>query len=277
MYKTALTILSVILISSLGFGELKLKLSTDLTGESTQSLINKNVESRLNLNLPSEVPPPAEMKEFAKGMMLLGILADASFPMGSDSGFKHIAGTAWSGHLEFSYFLSPVFRLTFRGGYINFGTQSEEGTDPYDYSYEDTFTQIPLLIGGYYMFQTGGGFKPYIGLAAGAFFQTYSVNWYEDFGFGEPFVLDESFSNTGFGIVPGIGFYYAIGSVMLQLAAEYTYIFSDGPTVEYDTNVPAFRNLNKTSGIAQDETDEEDNEKPSYFSGLLGVSVQLGQ
>jgi len=38
------------------------------------------------------------MKEFLKGMMMLGILADVSFPMGSDNGFKHITGTGFSGH-----------------------------------------------------------------------------------------------------------------------------------------------------------------------------------
>ena len=271
MNKVFFTVLSIFLISSLSFAELKLKLPAELTGETTKFVINKNIESNLKLSIPSTVVPPADAREFVKGMMLLGILADVSFPLGSDDGFKHVAGTAWSGHVEFSYFINAMFRLTFRGGYINFGTQTEEGTG---YTYEDTFSQIPLLIGAYYMFQTGGGFKPYIGIALGAFFQTYSVNWTEDFGFGDPFVLDDSFSNTGFGVVPGLGFYYLMGSVLLQFAAEYTYIFSDGPTVEYDnTYVPP---LGKTTGIAQDETGDEDNEKASYVSVLLGVSFPVG-
>ncbi len=205
MNKVVLTVFSIILISSLSFGELKLKLPADLTGETTQSIINKDIESNLNLNVPSEIVPPSDMKELVKGLMLLGILGDVSFPMGSDSGFKHIAGTAWSAHLEYSYFVSPAFRITFRGGYVNFGAQSEEGSGPgYSYNYEDTFSQIPILIGGYYMFQTGSGFKPYIGLALGMFFQTYKVSWTETYSVGDPFELDESFTNSGFGIVPGI-------------------------------------------------------------------------
>lgn len=275
MLKLFLTIFSCVLISSLSFAELKLKLPAEITGETTSSIINKNIEQNLKLTIPSEVVPPADIKDFVKGMMILGILADVSFPFGNDStGFKHVAGTAWSGHVEFSYFVSPMFRLMLRAGYINFGTQTEEGNEQgYSYKYEDTFSQIPILVGGYYMIPTGSGFKPYIGLAFGVFFQTYSVNWYEDFGFGEPFTLDKSFSNTGFGVVPGLGFYYMFGSVLLQFAAEYTYIFSDGPTVEYDTYVPP---LGKITAIAQDEDNQEDSEKASYFSVLLGVSFPLG-
>ena len=277
MKRFLLTFLSIVLISSLSFAELRLKLPTELTGETTQSLINNNLKANLNLEVPAEiVTPPAEMHELVKGMMLLGILADISFPMGSDDGFKHIAGTAWSAHLEYSYFVSPMFRITFRGGYINFGTQSESGGDPgYTYSYEDTFSQIPLLIGGYYMIPTGSGFKPYIGLALGMFFQTYKVNWTQEFGgLIEPYNLDESFTNTGFGIVPGLGAYYMAGSVLIQLAVEYTYVFTDVPTVEENYD---YYGLGKVSGIAQDEGDEDNLEKPSYFSVLLGVSFPIGK
>ena len=150
MNKLLLTVLSIFLVSSLSFAELKLNLPADLTGETTQSILNNNLESKLNLALPSEVVPPANMMEMVKGMMLLGILADVSFPMGEDNGFKHVAGTAWSGHVEFSYFVSPMFRIMVRAGYINFGTQTEEGSGSgYSYKYEDTFSQIPILVGGY--------------------------------------------------------------------------------------------------------------------------------
>ena len=285
MNKVLLTVLSIIVISSLSFAELKLKLPTDLTGETNKSLVYKNIESNLNLNISPEVAPPGDMKEFFKGLMLLGILADVSFPMGSDNGFKHIAGTGFSGHVEFSYFVSPAFRLVFRGGYINFGKQTTSGSEDlgfgqtYDYSYEDTYSQIPILVGGYYMIPTGSGFKPYIGLAIGVFFETYAVNWTEDSGFGEPFSLDESFTSTGFGVVPAIGAYYIAGSVLVQLAVEYTYVFSDGPTVEYDYDEYYYESpLGKVAGIAQDEyEDEGSDDKPSYFSVLLGVSFPLGR
>ncbi|MCW8803256.1 MAG: hypothetical protein OQK57_02570 [Ignavibacteriaceae bacterium] len=272
-----LILLTVILVSSFSMAEMKLKLRSDLIESQQQSIINKNLETNLKLNIPAEVVPPADMKELVKGLMLLGILGDVSFPMGSDDGFKHVAGTGFSGHAEFSYFVSPAFRLALRAGYITFGKQTEEGLG---YSYEDTYSQIPILFGGYYMIPTKSGFKPYVGLAVGVFFETYKVNWTEDFGFGEPFTLDDSFTSTGFGVVPAIGFYYLFGSVMLQLGVEYTYVFSDGPTVEYDEYYydPTIGKLNKIAGIAQDyEEDEGSNDKPSYFSVLLGVSFRLGK
>jgi len=262
-------LLAIFSVSSFSFAEMKLKLRSDLI--ESQSIFNNNLETNIKLDIPAEVVPSADMKELVKGLMLLGILGDVSFPMGSDDGFKHVAGTGFSGHAEFSYFVSPAFRLALRAGYITFGKQTEEGPG---YSYEDTYSQIPILVGGYYMIPTGGGFKPYVGLAVGVFFETYKVNWTEDFGFGEPFTLDDSFTSTGFGVVPAIGFYYLFGSVMLQLGVEYTYVFSDGPTVEY-TYEPY---LGKVNSIVQDEgTYEENSDKPSYFSVLLGVSFRLGK
>jgi outer membrane protein W len=280
MKRLFLTFLSIVLISSLSFAELKLKLPTDLTGEIDQSIINKNLETNLKLEAPAEViSVPADMHELVKGLMLLGILGDVSFPMGNDSGFKHIAGTAWSGHVEFSYMVSPAFRLMFRAGYVNFGKQTESGSvdlgfgQTYDYSYEDTFSQIPILIGGYYMIPTASGFKPYVGVAIGVYFQTYKVNWVENY-LGDTWNLDDSFTNTGFGVVPAVGAYYIAGSVLVQLAVEYTYVFTDGPTVEWtDTYY-----LAKNTGIAQEDyTYEETTDKPSYFSVLLGVSFPIGK
>jgi hypothetical protein len=278
MQRIFVTILSFFLISSLAFAELKLKLPAEITGETTTSIINKNIEQNLKLSIPEAAVLPADMKDFVKGMILLGILADVSLPMGSDDGFKHVAGTGFSGHVVGSYLVSASFLLSLRAGYIMFGTQTEEGSEAgYTYKYEDTYSQIPILLGAYYLFSTGGSFKPYIGAAIGAFFQTYSVNWTEEYEFGgEPFVLDESFSNTGFGVVPAVGFYYLLGSVALQLAVEYAILFSEGPTVEYTYNPGEFSKVNGISGVAQEENEEE-SEKPSYISINLGVNFPLGQ
>jgi hypothetical protein len=276
MQRIFLTILSFVLISTLAFAELKLKLPAEITGETTSSIINKNIEQNLKLNIPSEVVPPADMNNFVKGMILLGILADVSFPMGEEDGFKHIAGTAYSVHAVAAYLISSSFLMSLRVGYINFGTQTEEGSVPgvYDYKYEDTFTQIPVLLGAYYLFATGGNFKPYIGAAIGVFFQNYSVNWTET-GSGIDYTLDESFSNTGFGVVPGLGFYYILGSIMLQAMVEYNYIFSELPSAEEDEYVPPLEKGNNVGNITQDE--EESTEKASYISVSLGISFPLGQ
>jgi outer membrane protein W len=278
MQKIFLIILTFIFVSSISLAELKLKLPAEITGETNISIMNKNIEQNLKLSIPAEVVPPADMKEFVKGMILLGILADVSIPMGSDDGFKHVAGTGFSGHVVGSYLVSSSFLIALRAGYITFGTQTEEGSEAgFTYKYEDTYSQIPILLGAYYLFSTGGSFKPYIGAALGVFFQTYAVNWTEEYEFGgEPFVLDDSFSSTGFGVVPAVGFYMFLGSVVLQASVEYAILFSEGPTVEYTYNPGEFSKVSGISGVTQEEYEEE-SEKPSYISINLGVNFPLGQ
>lgn len=276
MQKIFLIILSILLISSLGFAELKLKLPAEITGKTTSSIINKNIENNLKLGIPAEIVPPADMKELAKGMILLGILADVSFPMGSDDGFKHVAGTGFSGHVMASYMIATSWMLSLRAGYISFGTQTEEGGDQFSsYKYEDSYSQIPILLGAYYMFATNSAFKPFIGAALGVFIQNYSYTWtfsYDVGGQTYSNTQDGDASSTGFGVVPGAGFYYMLGSIMLVAAVEYAYIFSELPTEEEDEYTPP---LSKVSRIAQEE-EETTSEKASYFSINLGLSFPLG-
>lgn len=276
MNKMIFTALSFFLISSLSFAELKLNLPTNLTGETTQSIIDNNLKSNLKLAIPAEVVPSADLKEFVKGMILLGILADVSIPMGSDDGFKHIAGTGFSGHAVGSYFLSTSFFLSLRAGYIKFGTQTEEGQDQIgSYKYEDSYSQIPILLGAYYLIATNSSFKPYLGLALGLFMQTYSFTWTFSYDIGGQTYTDTQdgdASSTGFGVVPAVGFYLLLGSVVLQAAIEYAYIFSELPSEEEDDYTPP----TKIMKIAQEE-EEDTSEKASYFSVNLGVSFPLGQ
>jgi outer membrane protein W len=246
-------------------GKMKLKLSSDIYNQEIESFGDHNYVSNLKLELSPEVTAPGGMMEFYKGMMLLGILADVSFPFGDETtssgndGFKHIAGTAWSVHAVFSYLINAAFLFELRAGYINFGTQTEEGSESgFTYKYEDTFSQIPILLGGYYLFATKGSFKPYIGLALAVFFQTWAVNWQETFSFGEPYNLDQSFTNTAFGIVPGLGFYYILSSLMLHAVVEYAFIFS---------NLPKYEDGGQTY---------ESDVKAKYLSVLLGISFPLG-
>jgi hypothetical protein len=277
MQRIFLTILSFVLISSLAFAELKLKLPAEITGETTSSIINKNIEQNLKLSIPSEVVPPADMREIVKGMIMLGVLADVSFPMGSDDGFGHIAGTGFSGHVMATYALAASWLLSLRAGYIAFGTQTEEGGDEFSsYKYEDSYSQIPILLGAYYLFSTTGAFKPFIGAALGVFMQNYSYTWTFSYDIGGQTFSDTQegdASSTGFGVVPAVGFYYLIGSMMLVAAVEYAYIFSELPTEEEDEYTPP---LSKISRVAQDET-EDTTEKASYFSVNLGIAFPLGQ
>jgi hypothetical protein len=277
MQKIFLIILSILLISSPGFAELKLKLPAEITGETTSSIINKNIENNLKLSIPAEVVPPADMRELVKGMILLGILADVSFPMGSDDGFKHIAGTGFSGHVMASYMIATSWMLSLRAGYISFGGQTEEGGDEFgNYKYEDNYSQIPILLGAYYMFATNSAFKPFIGAALGVFIQNYSYTWTFSYDVGGQTYSDTQegdASSTGFGVVPGAGFYYMLGSIMLVAAVEYAYIFSELPTEEEEEYTPP---LSKISRVAQEE-EETTSEKASYISINFGVSFPLGK
>lgn len=270
MIKLFCSFLAVLFLSSLSLAQMRLQLNTDPLPENQQSFLNTELESNLKLEVPSYASLPGDMKDFYRGLFLLGFLADVSFPMGSDDGFKHIAGTAFSGHVVASYFLSESFFLALRAGYIKFATQTTESSDlGLNYKYEDKFSQIPILFGAYYSFAAQGTLRPYLGLALGVFFQTYAVNWQET-GFYD-FNLDESFTNTGFGIVPAVGLYVLLGSVVLQAAVEYVAIFSDIPAVEYSTTY----SLAKTTGTTQEST-SDNTEKPGYFSVNLGLSFPLG-
>lgn len=277
MQKIFLIILSILLISSPGFAELKLKLPGEITGETTNSIINKNIEQNLKLSIPSEVVPPADMRQIVKGMIMLGILADVSFPMGGDEGFGHIAGTGFSGHVMANYAIAASWLLSLRAGYVSFGTQTEEGSDQFgSYKYEDSYSQIPILLGAYYLFATTGAFKPFIGAALGVFIQNYSYTWTFSYDVGGQTFSDTQegdASSTGFGVVPGAGFYYLLGSVMLVAAVEYAYIFSELPSEEEEEYTPP---LSKVSRVAQEE-EETTSEKASYFSINLGVSFPLGK
>lgn len=227
-YPTLLFVL--LLFTSVAFAQMQLRLSSDLEQQYLNTSQQK-LQSNMKLNLPAFSVSSPDAMEFYKGLIMLGFLADVTFPMGGEEDFGHIAGTGFSGHVVLSYLLNPQFLLALRAGYIKFGTQTEEGTEEgYNYRYEDSFSQIPILIGAYYLLSTKGAFKPYLGLALGAFIQNYAVKWY----YGDTWSLDESFNSTGFGLVPEIGFYYLLGSIALQVSAGYNLLLSDAPAAEYD-------------------------------------------
>jgi len=270
--KVYFTLLVVLLLSSnVVLAQMQLKLSNNNEHQSLSQVL----ESNSQLVLPSSVISPPDAMELKKGLIMLGLLADVSIPMGNEDGFKHIAGTGFSGHVVLSYLLNPQFMLALRAGYINFGTQSEEGSElGYTYKYEDTYTQIPILLGAYYIFGTKGAFKPYIGLALGLFLQNYNVKWTEDFGGTYPaYNLDETFSASSFGVVPAVGFYFLLGSMTLQAAAEYNYLFSGIPVAEDNYNVDG---LYKSNSVAATTATTDPDHKASSISFLVGVSFPIG-
>ena len=272
MKSFSILLVVLLLLSNAVLAQMQLKINSDFENQNFQS-VSSDLKSNLLLDLPTNayVSPPDAM-DFKKGLIILGLMADITIPLGDDDGFKHIAGTAYSAHVMAGYLITQSFLLTLRAGYVNYGTQNEEGSDlGYSYSYEDTYSQIPILLGAYYIFATQGAFKPYIGLSLGVFLQTYAVKWTETYGQGIPaYSLDESFSASSFGIVPGVGAYYMLSSAMIQVAVEYNMLFSGIPVAEETTYT-----LGKVSGTNA-TTATNDDVKASSISFLLGVSFPIG-
>jgi len=249
------------------------------------------------LELPPEVTAPGGIKDFVKGMILLGILADVSIPFGEaksvdelegsdlEPGFKHIAGTGFSGHIVASYVVSTAVLLSFRAGYISFGKQTQEEEDEFGqtYKWENCYSQIPILLGAYYLIATGSAFKPYVGLALGVFIQRYEFTGTYTYEYEYKIMATQQqtstetadVSSTGFGIVPAVGFYYMLGSVMLHASFEYSYLFSK---LEVTGDDYEFSELEKGLGFAGINQEEEYKESynVNYLSVLLGVSFPLG-
>jgi outer membrane protein W len=255
---------------------MQLKLSPNIEQQNFQ-VTSVDFKSNLQLDLPQTVHiTPLDAMDFKKGLIILGLMADLTVPFGKEDGFKHIAGTAYSAHVMAGYLINQSILLTLRAGYINYGTQTEEGSEQgYSYSYEDTYSQIPILLGAYYVLATQSGFRPYIGFSLGLFLQTYAVKWTETYGQGIPgYNIDESFSASSFGIVPGVGAYYMLAAMMIHFAVEYNLLFSGIPAFE-DNYTPT---LSKGTGVGSIKaiTATDDDVKASSLSFLLGVSFPLG-
>jgi outer membrane protein W len=286
MRKVLLTLLTIFLVSSLGFAEMNLKLNQNLLSETNSSIINNNLESNLKLEVPAEVvTPPADMKDFIKGMIILGILADVSFPLGGDGtdedpGFGHIAGTGFSGHGMIGYLVTKSWMLTLRGGYVKFGEKTNTYNDVNGtITFTDNYNQIPILLGAYYLINTPSAFKPYIGLLLGVMIQNYTFDGTYSYSFGGQTYTDTETADktsTGFGIVPALGCYYLLGSVMINLAVEYNILFGNLELTEDDYDYNPSSGFQKINGVAQEEEYTEEY-TISYFSVLLGVSFPLGQ
>jgi len=213
-------VVAIVGITITSEAEIKLKLSSAVKGNAPQSLFNNNLTSNLKLEVPAGVSNLPDMEDFAERLIMIGLLVDATLPFGED--FKHVAGTGFSAHAFASYVVAKSILLSLRVGYIKFATQTQEGSEfGYNYKYEDKYSQIPILLGAYYLISTNSSFKPYVGMALGLFLATYSYNWDTN-----GFIESGDQSESKFGIVPTAGFYYFIAATtMIQAAVEYNLIF----------------------------------------------------
>ncbi len=214
MKKVVYTFLALIIVSSFGFAQMKLQLPTEITGESSQSFLNHDLESNLKLDLPQQITAPGG--EFMK-MWLIGIMADVTFPMGD---LGDAWSTAFSGHAMVGYMIARSIMISLSVGYVKFTEkESIEGAD-------NSFSWIPLLLGANYIFNPGKKFMPFIGFALGLYFISQSFS-YSFLGQN----IDESVTNTEFGIAPRVGAMVLVSAaIMISLALEYNMIFTSGST-----------------------------------------------
>lgn len=203
-------------------GTMKLKLSSDIYNEKIESFGNHNYVSNLKLELPSKVINPGGQLELIKGLFLLGLALDVSFPIGDD--FSNFAGTGFSGHAVLAYLIARSIMLTLSAGYISFG-QKEFG-DGTNFSQTFCHSQIPIILGLNYLFDMKGALRLYLGLALGLFILRDSfTNTFTQFGQTQTVEGDDS--STKFGIVPRAGLYYMTAAIILSMQVSYSLIFHE--------------------------------------------------
>jgi hypothetical protein len=214
-----LTIIALIGITFSANAELKLKLRSDLSNENIATLGNHNFESNMNLKLPANLAPAGEM-ELIKGLFLIGLAFDVTFPIGAD--FSNFAGTGFSGHAFVSYMIARSLMLTFSAGYIKFG--DKDFGDGTNFTQTWSHSQIPLLFGLNYLFNMQGAFRAYVGLALGLFLIKDSYKNSYTFG-GQTQTEEGSESSSKFGVVPRVGFLYMTAAIIFSLEVTYSLIF----------------------------------------------------
>jgi len=219
MKKVVYSLLAVLIVSSLSVAQMKLQLPAEISGETSQSFLNQSLESNLQLQVPSDVLAPAG-DEFLK-MWFVGIMADATFPMGD---FGDAWSTGFSGHAIIGYMVARSILLNLSAGYITFSEkESVEGAD-------NSYSWIPILLGANYVFNPGQKFMPFVGLALGLYLISYSYSYTYTI-LGQTFTESGDASDTEFGVAPRIGAYYlASAALLITIMAQYDLIFTSGST-----------------------------------------------
>ena len=153
----------------------------------------------------------------AQSKMALGLNAGIALPMGD---FADGYDMGFGGNALFVYHVSPNADVTLSAGYLTWS-----GKDSSDF----TFSSIPVMVGGKYLFGQGK-FHPYINAELGVHFVTFDMPEYEIFGE----TYGGSTSETYFGWGAGAGFLYQVGNNMdLDVNARYNSIAAEGGSSDY--------------------------------------------
>jgi hypothetical protein len=213
-----ITIVALIGVTFSANAGMKLQLRSDLSNEHTATFGNHNFQSNMQLKLPAEFAPSGRM-ELIKGLFLIGLMLDVTFPLGDD--FTSFAGTGFSGHAFVAYMVARSIMLTLSAGYIKFGDK-DFGSEGEGFSQTWSHSQIPILLGLNYFFNMKGALRAYIGLALGLFIlrDSYKYTFFNE-------TDEQSESNSKFGIVPRVGLIYMTAAIILSLEVTYSLIFHE--------------------------------------------------
>lgn len=150
---------------------------------------------------------------------------DVSMPMGSFSDFisnTSLRGAYFSGNVFVADAFSIGFKFGYNGYYENVPRQTYQLGDgvavtaaSYNFCY-----QVPSVVGGYYHFNAGGSFEPYIGLGLGVNFlsQEALVQDYEVYDTQWAFILNPeaglryNFANVPLGITLRVGYNHSFNT-----------------------------------------------------------------
>jgi len=262
MQKFLLYFLSVIVISSITFAQMKLQLLSDVELEN-KSFTKKIALFKAESNSDNNAVPisPADATDFIPGSLMIGLLGDVTFPFGEE--FKNYAGTGWSVHAFGGYSVLNSLILTAKVGYIKFGeietdfgflekvSEVNEGIKQYN-------NQLIIAFGGQYLLAGldptclgllgSSGLQPYVAIALCLIFKSYFATYFNNFGINklaETVQSGNEFedSSTIFGITPSVGTYFKISEkIKLILSADYYYLFDKA-----DEEISGSANINYLS------------------------------
>jgi hypothetical protein len=235
MQKYLFCLITIVLVSSISFSQMKLNVPSDIETEEKMS----NLKLVLNKTETS-----ADATNFFPGTIMLGLLGDVTFPFGEE--FKNYAGTGWSIHAFGGYSILNSLVLALKAGYIRFGdvetdygflgknSQITEGSIQYNTQVIIALMIQYLMGGGSCIGPLAGGvIKPFIALAICLIFKNYVyqlLNVQSIYKIANTVQTDEKFeeSSTIFGISPSVGTYFNISeNVSLILSADYYYLFDE--------------------------------------------------
>lgn len=155
----------------------------------------------------------------AQSKIAASVQGTVSFPTGD---FGDGAGTGFGVTGTFIYSVSPMLDVTGSVGYLKWGTKESIP------GYEISFSDIPILVGLRYTFGKGQ-FLPYGTAEVGLHMLSTSIK-----GSLYGFPIDESDTETKFGIAPGFGFLYKFNpKTALDVNAKYNVIFTESSSTTH--------------------------------------------